>query len=39
MQLQNKKGLRCSRQRAEEPRLEGQKSACRLRAALCLPLM
>ena len=26
MQLQNKKGLQCSSQRAEKPRVEGQKS-------------
>ena len=34
-----KNGLRCSSQRDEEPRLEGQKAACDLRAALCPPLM
>ena len=32
-------GLRCSSQRAEEPRLKDQKAACGLRAALCPPLM
>ena len=32
-------GLRCFSQRAEEPRLEGQKAACVLRAALCPALM
>ena len=39
MHLQNKKGFRCSSQRAEEPRLEGQKTASGLQAALCPPLM
>ena len=34
-----KKSLRCPSQRDEEPRLEGQKAAWGLRAALCPPLM
>ena len=37
--LQNKIGLRCSSQRDEEPRLEGEKAAWGMRAALCPSLM
>ena len=38
LQWQNKKGLQYSSQRAEKPRVEGQKASCGLRAALC-PLL
>ena len=38
LQLQNKKGLQYSSQRAEKPRVEDQKASCGLRAALCPPL-
>ena len=34
-----KKGRRCFSQKCEEPHLEGQKAACGLRVALCLPLI
>ena len=39
LQLQNKKGLQYSSQRAEKPRIEGQKASCGLQAALCPPLI
>ena len=38
LQLQNKKGLQYSSQRAEKPRVEGQKASCGLRATICPPL-